>query len=83
MHWKNSLCIFMTLVLLCGCSSVSNSNQLNPIGEEEYAAIQPYESSDARIKHASLMGDTETRFRMEQGLMDLSKKYFPCTKVSL
>ncbi len=82
MHWKNSLCIFMTLVLLCGCSSVSNSNQLNPIGEEEYAAIQPYESSDARIKHASLMGDTETRFRMEQGLMDLSKTYFPCTKVA-
>lgn len=83
MHWrKTSLCILMSLLVLCGCSTVSNSNQLDPIGEEEYAAIQPYESSDARIKHAALMGDTEARFRMEQGLMDLSKTYFSPTKVA-
>lgn len=83
MRWKKiSYGLCSLILLLSGCTSVSNTNQSTPIGTEEYAAIQPYETSDARIKHASLMGDTQSRFLMEQGLMDLSKNYFSPSEVA-
>lgn len=78
---KISCGIISALLILSGCTS-ANTNESNPIGNEEYAAIQPYETSDARIKHTALMGNAQSRFLMEQGLMDLSKKHFSPQEVA-
>ena len=74
--------ILVLSLALFGCSTMNNTNQSNPVGTQEYAAIQPYESSDSRIKHASLMSDMQSRFFIEDGLMELSKTHFPCSSVA-
>ena len=76
MRLKKISFILVLSLALFGCSMMNNTNQSNPVGTQEYAAIQPYESSDSRIKHASLMSDMQSRFFIEDGLMELSKTHF-------
>lgn len=77
-----SLLILAMLCICTACSSTTNTNQSNALHSGEYSAILPYESSDSRIKHASLISDTGARVRMEEGLMELSKKYFSPSEVA-
>ena len=77
-----SLLILAMLCICTACSSTANTNQSNALHSGEYSAILPYESSDSRIKHASLISDTGARVRMEEGLMELSKKYFSPSEVA-
>ncbi len=42
----------------------------------------PYSTSDTRGKHIGLISDMDIRIQLEQGLMDLSKTYFPPGEVA-
>lgn len=66
---------------VCGCSAV-NTNQASTISPGDYAAILPYESSDMRGKHVGLISDIDIRTQLENGLMNISKGYFPNTEVA-
>ncbi len=57
----------------CGMSEQSNSNALN---QGDYAAALPFQESNTRVKHVSLISDMDVRTEVERGLMDLSKQYF-------
>lgn len=80
MSGKNRIKLFSTVSLcliffLSACSS-GNSNEAAALSAQDYAAILPYQASDARVKHIGLISDINVRTEIESGLMDLSKKYF-------
>ena len=68
-------------LVLCGCSS-NNSYESESLNDGEYAAILPYEPTDSRVKHISLIQDLDVRMQIENGLMELSKKHFPTDQVA-
>ena len=68
-------------LILCGCS-LDNTNESEALNDGEYAAILPYEATDARVKHISLLQDQNVRIQVEDGLMELSKKHFPTDSVA-
>lgn len=83
MPMKKISCFMIAFVLmLTGCTSTTNTNQAEALNAGEYSAILPYESSDSRIKHASLISDSEARYRMEGGVMELSKVHFSPSQVA-
>lgn len=51
-------------------------NKSTALNSGDYAAVLPYEDSNTRVKHVSLISDLDCRIQIEQGLMDLSKKHF-------
>lgn len=72
---------YLLLILaLCGCSLFSNTSTALYTGD--YAASMPFQDSDTRVKHASLISDLDCRVQIESGLMDLSKTYFDPSKVT-
>lgn len=73
------LCVLLSL-LLVGCSNVSQSSTALYSGD--YAASLPFEDSDTRVKHASLISNLQCRVQIESGLMDLSKTYFDPSQVT-
>ncbi len=66
--------------LLGGCKA-SNTNQVTAYDPGDYSAILPYESSDMRGKHVGLISNIDVRMQLENGLMSLSKEYFPNDEV--
>lgn len=51
-------------------------NKSTALSSGDYAAVLPYEDSNTRVKHVSLISNMDCRIQIEQGLMDLSKEYF-------
>lgn len=68
------VCTLVFVLAVSGCAGASVS--YGAVNDGGYAAILPYETSDIRAKHIGLIADQDIRFQVEQGLMDLSKKYF-------
>ena len=77
---KNKLLIGLLALCLCACST-GNKNQASALEDDAYQAILPYDASDTRSKHVGLIHDTDLRVEMENGLMELSKKYFSASSV--
>lgn len=70
------VCLFFT-----GCKG-STPQTTTPLKPGDYAALLPYTTSDTRGKHIGLINDIDIRLQLEQGLMDLSKSYFPSDEVA-
>lgn len=68
--------------LLAGCESSPTVQTVQPLKPGDYAAILPYQTSDARGKHIGLISDIDIRTQLEIGLMDLSKNYFSPNEVA-
>ncbi len=67
---------------LCACQDSSKTQTTIPLKSGEYAAVLPYSTSDTRGKHIGLISDMDIRIQLEQGLMELSKTYFPPSEVA-
>lgn len=50
--------------------------ETNVIYKGDYAALLPFQTSSARIKHSQLSTGVEETMSLGQGLMELSKEYF-------
>ena len=50
--------------------------------EGDYAAILPFNTSDARQKHTSVISDQGERYNITTGLMELSQNYFSTNNVA-
>ena len=70
----NKIISLILVFLLSGCSLISNKT--TALNSDDYAAVLPYEDSNTRVKHVSLISDMDCRVQIEEGLMDLSKSYF-------
>lgn len=78
---KISKWILGLLILALSACSTTNSNQSQALSSNDYAAILPYDTKDTRVKHVGIIPDINTRIQLEDGLMDLSKQYFPPDRV--
>ncbi len=65
---------------LSACSMLNGKS--TALNNGDYAAVLPYEDSNTRVKHVSLISNLDCRVQIEQGLMDLSKKYFSPDEVA-
>ena len=76
-------CLTATL-LLSGCNDGNTSrNDTQTIATEgDYAAILPFNTSDARQKHTSVISDQGERYNITTGLMELSQNYFSTNNVA-
>ncbi|MEG2506797.1 MAG: CamS family sex pheromone protein [Longicatena sp.] len=82
---SKTICILglCTLFVISGCSKKStatnkeeNSSETDAIYEGEYAALLPFEPSDAAQKHATSSTNLNNTFTIGNGLMELSKQHF-------
>lgn len=72
--------IVVGVLLLSGCNSDNDNTtevtETKVIYEDDYAALLPFQISDARAKYATLNTSLDNIFTIGEGLLDLSKEYF-------
>lgn len=81
MKWKSAGCMALAgALLLSGCNSDDNNTndvtETKVIYEDDYAALLPFQISDARAKYASLNTSLDNIFTIGEGLLELSKEHF-------
>lgn len=71
------------IILISACDSKKtttkqeqNVEETSVIYKGDYAALLPFQTSSARIKHSQLSTGVEETMTLGQGLMQLSKEYF-------
>lgn len=81
-RWQVVSCLIVMCVVT-SCSSTNRSNEqtsqsheTNTIYEGDYAALLPFQPSDASQKHASTTNNEVDTFTIGNGLMELSKEHF-------
>lgn len=80
MKWPLVFSLIISFILV-GCQGTVTQTT-TPLKPGDYAAVLPYSTSDTRGKHIGLINDIDIRLQLEQGLMDLSKAYFPSNEVA-
>ena len=78
--WGQLALAAILLLGVVGCGDKDKEKEsgeaLEVIKEGDYAALLPYQSSDASIKHATLNTNMIDTLQIGTGLMELSKEYF-------
>ena len=70
------------VILICACGNNKTTKQEQNVEETkviykgDYAALLPFQTSSARIKHSQLSTGVEETITLGKGLMQLSKEYF-------
>lgn len=76
MSKKTGSLLLSLCLLAAGCSS-GNTHSARALNSGQYSAILPYDAADMRVKHVGLLSDLDVRTQVENGLMELSKQWFP------